>query len=472
MRQRAHLAHLALFTLVASPGLAADGPTEEASTPLPLQQVLEQVDRNYPKLLGAELQVQVADAKLLAKSGAFDPKLGFKTEELQFVDGNQGTSKRKNQLLFELPTRGGLKWTAGARLTDTQLDGSKKTKDFERLLLGVEIPLIRNARLNAKLAAERKAALEQPMARAEQQSMRLEILRKAGEKYWSWVAASQSMSVAEEMVQLARDRAAAITDQVERGDKPELVAIEAQREIQKRLGIQAKAERNLQKTGLALALFLWDDTGEPSDPPERAQAPPSFPEPTPLGEAEVAQATARALELRPGLEVLRLQEKLQRVDLDLARNDGRPDLSVFFHSGRESPLDVFEPIERRLRAGVKVSVPLRRRTPRGQQQAARLKLRKTRLQEKLLAQQIRTDVLDAASRIRTDLARLEAARSELSLARALEAGERTRFTLGEGTLFLVNQRERYRAEAQIKAIEVEADFQIARLGLRAVVGEL
>jgi outer membrane protein TolC len=350
--------------------------------------------------------------------------------------------------------------------------GKKGTKDYERLLLGVEIPLLRNARINAKLAAERKARLQQPLAEAELQSLRLRIFHNAGVKYWKWVASVRAYAVAEEMAALAQTRAQAIADQVEHGGKPTMVLIEAKREVEKRLGVLAKATRNLQKTCLALSLYLWDEDGNPSELPDHHLAPLTFPPAKSLSQNEVRSAEERALKIRPGLGAIDLQEQIQRIDLSLARNEGRPDLSVFFHSGKGVGFDVFEPVERRLRAGFKVSVPLRRRSPRGKSSAARLKLQKLDLQTKLLQQRIRIQVRDAASRIQTDQQRLQAANQELALALSLEKSERTRFEVGGGTLFLVNQRERYRAQAQIKAIEVCADYHQAQLAFLAAIGEL
>jgi outer membrane protein len=55
----------------------------------------------------------------------------------------------------------------------------------------------------------------------------------------------------------------------------------------------------------------------------------------------------------------------------------------------------------------------------------------------------------------------------VNLARQLEEGERARFDLGDSTLFLVNQRERATAEARVKLIEIQAEYEQSVAAYRA-----
>jgi outer membrane protein TolC len=83
-------------------------------------------------------------------------------------------------------------------------------------------------------------------------------------------------------------------------------------------------------------------------------------------------------------------------------------------------------------------------------------------------QRISTEVLDALSAINTAYGRYQAAEQEVVLAQRLEEGERTRFQLGDSTLFLVNQRERATAEARSKLIEIQAEYEQAVATFRTV----
>lgn len=450
----------------------ADALVARALTELTLKEFLDQVDRNYPKIMGAEVERQIAASKAYAKAGAFDPQLSLKREKLQYLSGTTDVEKEKLDFAIDVPTRSGIKWFVGSRESESLEIGKKKTKEFDKYYFGLKIPILRDFRINAKLAAERQAQLEVPLAEAARRRTRLDILRGAGEAYWYWVAAVQQRAVAVEMMELAETRSVAVREQVTSGAKPELSAVEAEREVQKRRGKLAKAERNVQKAALKLSLYLWSDEGEPGDPPEPSRAPTEFPPIVSLEPYQVRTAELRALGKRPELESVELERRIVDLDLRLARNDGRPGVDLFLNPGRSSALDVFEPVERRLRAGFKVTVPLRTRGATGRAQAARLKDQKLRMTRRLVQQQVRVEIRDAASRIWTDAERLEAAAAELALARRLEEGERENFRLGGGTLFLVNSRERYRAEADLQRIEVAADYHTARLAYRTAAADL
>ncbi|MFN7621620.1 MAG: TolC family protein, partial [Acidobacteriota bacterium] len=113
------------------------------------------------------------------------------------------------------------------------------------------------------------------------------------------------------------------------------------------------------------------------------------------------------------------------------------------------------------------SVPLRQRTADGRIAQARLKLEKLALDVANERQRITTEVLDAISAINTATTRYLAALAEVNLARQLEEGERARFDLGDSTLFLVNQRERATAEARVKLIEIQAEYEQSVAAYRA-----
>jgi hypothetical protein len=52
---------------------------------------------------------------------------------------------------------------------------------------------------------------------------------------------------------------------------------------------------------------------------------------------------------------------------------------------------------------------------------------------------------------------------EVTAARELERGEKIRFDNGSSTLFLINQRERGRAEAEIRYADVRVEMEQANL---------
>ena len=81
------------------------------------------------------------------------------------------------------------------------------------------------------------------------------------------------------------------------------------------------------------------------------------------------------------------------------------------------------------------------------------------------------EVDDAISAWRRAAERGVAAAAEKRVAQELARLERTRFELGEGTLFFVNLREQAAFEAELRDREARADLQKAVVQHRAAIGE-
>jgi outer membrane protein len=150
--------------------------------------------------------------------------------------------------------------------------------------------------------------------------------------------------------------------------------------------------------------------------------------------------------------------------LELAKNQRLPAIDLAVSPGRDAGLGS---IGNTVKAGVSFTLPLRQRTADGRIAAANLKIQKLGLDLLNERQRITTEVLDAVSAINTTYDRYLAAQAEVQLAIRLEEGEREKFRLGDSTLFLVNQRERATAEARVKLIEIQTEYEQAVAAFRA-----
>lgn len=445
-----------------------------ATAPLLLDAVLGRVDRASPKLMGVRLARGLAEAKRLEKSGAFDPSLNFKAERLEFVN-DVGKDKTKDTLqpTLDVLSRQGAKLSGGFKATRSDPAAiGKGVDEDERGLVSVRVPLLRGGGINEKSAAERQARLGVPAAEAEVNLTRIELLSKAGAAYWDWVTAIRAARVARELSQLADDRAAQIQERSATGDLPSIDSVEARQEAQRRRGTLVKAERDVAKATFKLGLFLWNDDGAPAALPDPQSAPQSLPEPGPLSESKRRSLEMAALARRPELTRLLTDRAIAAVDAELAANDRRPAVDLVFNTGKDSNPDAFDEVGKKLKAGVLVEIPLARRAATGRLQAARLKMQKIDLDRTSESQRILTEVRDAASAVEAAYQRHAVAGEELKLAREMEQGERFRLEMGDSTLFLVNQRERARAESEMRVLEAFNDYNQALVTLRAVSGDL
>ncbi|MEP7339197.1 MAG: TolC family protein [Acidobacteriota bacterium] len=446
------------------------------AAPLTLDELLNAVELYHPKLRGADAQRRAASAKRLEKQGAFDPVFTTDTDYLRFNTGvddktlrGKVASARGAGAGVEFLTRSGIKVAAGTRFNLGKVKSPlSPTGDAGEYFLEFKMPLARGWRINEKSAAERQAFLGEPLADAEFQAARLDLLLKAATSYWDWVASKQKLDVARNLLTLSEFRLRAIRDRVAAGDLPQIDVVEAELEVQRRQGGVVKADRDLQKAAFKLSLFLWSPNGLPAALPQEADAPATIAAPVVLTDDRAEQGRRLALDRRPELKTIGANRDITLVDLELARNQRRPAIDLAFSPGRDAGLGA---IGNTIKAGVNFTLPLRQRTADGRIAAADLKIQKIDLDMTNERQRIATEVLDAVSAINTTHDRYQAALREVELAARLEQGEREKFTLGDSTLFLVNQRERATAEARVKLIEIQAEYEQARATFRAATAQ-
>ncbi|NOT59762.1 MAG: TolC family protein [Acidobacteria bacterium] len=437
------------------------------SAPLLLSDVLQIVGQNHPKLIGASVERQIASAKRLEKQGAFDPVVNFGSDYLQY---NSTTTRGKAATTnitgggIELLTRSGIKVGAGTRFNLGRVKSPlSATGDSGEYFVEFKVPLLRGWRINEKTAAERQALLGEPLAEAEYEITRLDLLLTAATAYWDWVASKQKLIVARDLLELADFRAQAVADRVKAGDLPAIDQAEAEAEVFNRREAFTKAERDLQKSAFKLSLYLWTADGRNAYSPEPEQAPNDFNAPVQFTDTQAIEGEKLALERRPELRALGLNRQITQVDLDLARNQRRPALELSFSPGRDTG---FGAIGTTFKGGLDFTLPLRQRTADGRIGAASFKLTKLELDTRNERQKISTQVFDAVSAINTAYERYRAALQAVTLNERVEAGEREKFRLGDSTLFVVNQRERATAQARIKLIEIQAEYEQAVAAFR------
>jgi outer membrane protein len=439
--------------------------------PLTLDEVLRQVEAYHPKSLGADAERRIASAKRLEKQGAFDPAVNFGTDFLQYNSASRRgllAEARTNEVEAEWQTRSGVKFFAGSRYNfgsvKSPLSATGETGEY---YFGVKVPFLRGRGINEKAAAERQALIGEPLADEQLRLTRLELQLSAAQIYWEWVAAKRKLDVALSLLEISKVRAGAVGERVKAGDLPRIDETEAEQEVQRREGGVVKAERDLQKAAFKLSLYLWDAGGQPLPAPSAASVPPSTAPPVRFASEREVEGQRVAIERRPEMKIIALSRNISEVDLALGRNRRLPAVDFSFSPGRDTGPGG---IGATLKAGLTISLPLRQRTADGQIQAAQLKLQKLDLDLQNQRQTILIEVSDALNAINTTYDRYRAAEREVRLARELEAGERLRFSLGDSTLFLVNQRERATAEAENKLIEIHAEYEQAVAAFRAATG--
>lgn len=440
---------------------------------LAYSEFIEQLLANHPDLQQARIDMGIAEAERLSKQGAFDPFIDASSFAEEF---NSSSAEGKDQFATQsevkltLPTRIGAKIIAGGKLATGDIKTPvSPTGDGGEYFWGVKLPLLRGFLINEKFALEKQAKIKETMAAVYYRKSALSLLEKANKTYWDWVAAYQSVRVVEALKELADIRLEQIQRRVVFGDLAAIVATEAKREVAKRQGQLAETLRAFQKQSFALGLYLWQQpegkgemvainqqmgfAGQQLLSPLQSQL--FIPDIQLFANRlvnapdELGTDMLRAIANRPEVQVIGLSQMIAQVDKSLATNNLLPQLDLSATQGLETGNNGIGPV---FRAGVQMNIPLRYRTPLGERRQARLLLDQLSIERQQLEQQLRTEVADAASEWEALYQQYQAALLEYETAEALAEGERIRFRLGDTTLFLVNNRERAAADAQLKLI--------------------
>ncbi len=426
---------------------------------LTLSGFVQSIDSNFPKLLSADAERRLAMAKLLEKSGAFDPVLNHVSEYLRVQDifeAGKAKNAIHNESRVDLLTRSGMKVFAGMRLNpnDTKTP-FVPTGNSGEYYAGLSVPLLRGRAVNEKTIAEKQARLSQPVAQQVYLAARMEILIKAAGVYWEWLGARSRLIVANNLLTIATQRVNQIKERVKSGDAAALEVTEAEQEIERRKAGLIKAQRDLQKTSLQMSVYLWRQNLIPDTVPQVDAMPELAPAPQKLPENTWAEARKLAIVQRPELKRIAAERKIIIAELQLARNQLLPLVDAYALQGADTGKNGIGPV---VRGGVNLSIPLRRRTAHGLIMAVETKLQKLAFDEAAERQRIIAEIDDVVSAINTSFEKFAALAAEVDKAKSVESGEKQRFAAGDSTLFLLNQRERATAEAQGRLIDVHVEY--------------
>ncbi len=444
-----------------------------AQEPLTLGELLRHVEQHHPILRQADLNLSLARAKVTEKEGAFDPSLllnsGYQSYNSPTSPG-KGKEFTQNGLDFVWTTPSGVKLSAGMDINRGDVKSpASLTGEGGTYYLEAKIPLLRGLDVNEKSIAWQQAQLALPLAQAERALLRLGLLRGAGEAYWDWAAAWQLLEVNQRLLRLAEERLAVVRQRVEAGDMARIDATETEQELERRRGLLVRARRLTESSALKLAFYLWKEPTQEPALPRPEQAPAKLEEPRQLSAEEANQARLQAVERRPEFQGLAVQKEVVALDRALAENDQRPALNLTVSPGVDLGAQGVGPV---FKGGLELIIPLRTREADGRLEQARIKLQDLDLKSLLQARKVLLEVEDAISAVDTAYERYRAAARELELAREVERGERYKFEMGDSTVFLINQRERATAEAEMRLLEVHGELLKARLGLHAATAEL
>ena len=428
-----------------------------AQGPLTLTDVLDSVDRNYPPLLAALLEKDVADADILQALGRFDLVLGAQADSDKFgFYPNQRVTLGFDQAL----TTWGASVYGGWRTGDGSFapyDGKNQTRSLGEWRGGVRVPLLRNREIDDRRGNLQKARIGRRIADLGVDQQRLVIRQLASRRYWDWAAAGRRLGIAQDVLRVAEERDTALRDSAKLGQIPTIEVTENRRQILQRRSQLVEAERGIQQAAIDLSLFYRDSSGDPVLA-VRAQIPPTLPMTSTLSDAQVEADQRRALVLRPEITRLTQQKEQTRVDVQMAENERRPAVDLGMGFTAEGGDGAVRRGPNELKASLRFELPFQRRTATGKLRSSQAKLSQLTQRERFSRDQVEAEVRDAASAVRASHERALLAKDEVTVALDLADAERERFRFGDSTLFTVNLREQAAVDAELREVNAVNDY--------------
>ena len=447
--------------------------SQDSLQTLSLTNFLSIVKNYHPVAKQAAISVQMADAAVLSRRGAFDPVISGGGNDKTF-DGN--TYYRNNTTQLSIPTwygieiQTGIEYLSGSRFNPEATAG--KTG-----FAGISIPLAKNLLMDKRRAALQQAKIMQQASEAERKIILNDLLLDATDAYWQWVQAYLNFKTYQDLIRVNWQRYNLVKAAFSNGDRPAIDTTEALTQLQQFEYQQNEALLLWQNAGIQLSGYLWQQNNQayllPQDifPQEKIE---SLLNAVVFPEQELLIDEAK--KDHPVLEVYNFKLDALAVERKLKFQELLPSLDLKYNQLGKG-YDIASTATKTLfdnnyKYGISFSMPLRLSNGRGEYKMAKLKISETRLQQN----QKQTDIVNL---VREYFNRLINYQSQVALLQRtytgvlqLQKGEEIRFFNGESSLFLVNNRENKTQDTMLKLIEAAVKYNKTAAGLQWAAGKL
>ncbi|MES2527700.1 MAG: TolC family protein [Bdellovibrionota bacterium] len=442
-----------LFTLLALPAYGAISPAV----------VKESALKYHPTVLAALENMKAAEETVTGSKGSFDARIVSDYKRQTKHDYN--TTLHRTQIEKPIGVANSRVYVGSeqisnfnGKLAPIYNTGNPATTGQPGLynLLGLKFSLWKNLTLDPARAQYKNAKYNATMAQSEKKLTELAIERFGQLAYWEWVTARKVEHAYEELLKNGETRNDYLVTRTKKGDIAQIVVTENEQYVASRKGTLQGAKERLLRAEYALSLFYRNENGEPivPTPTENFEDYPADLA-TLLQKLDLNSNIDELVNKRPDMKNLALTVAKMDVDLELARQDLRPQIDVTTEYFQRT---VASPIMPRdyLMVMAQVSVPIERNLGNGNIAAASARRMVAEKQMGLGVQTYKNDIMALRRSLLLRLEQVTQSEIEFTKAKELVVSEGYKFRTGGGNLFLVNIRE----EAQTRA---EAAFHESRL---------
>ncbi|MEM9053027.1 MAG: TolC family protein [Bacteroidota bacterium] len=430
------------------------------------------VRMNHPVAEIADLEVDLARRELRMSRGGFDPFLYGNYRKKNFKDIEYYDALQTG---IEIPTWMGFSVQAGYEDNQGEFLNPEWTVPDRGLInAGVSAQLGAGLLMDDRRAALRQAQIGIEAGENQRQIISNQLYLEATIAYFNWSFAQESLSVAEEALELANIRYVGVKESFVFGDLPAIDTVEAYTQVLSRLFNLREAQNFYVESINVASAYIWSTDGNP------VMLPP-FIRPNWAGNISSDDIFVPITIDITHPELLKLLFKREILDIDrrLAAEKLRPKVELKYNFLSENVLpasvdgELFQNnafFEDNYNFGAKISIPLFLREARG-------KVGMTKIKIDMTEREVENKRAQLDAKLAASLVKLENLREQINifdqsvdLFERLLIGERVKFEIGESSLFLINARETKLIESRVKYYELIAKEKILLSEVRTIGG--
>ena len=440
-------------------------------TVLTLEEYLGYVKKYHPIVKQAELITTESEAKLLKARGAFDPKLEVDYSRKKFKDTEYYD---KLNAAFKIPTWYGIELKTNYDDNNGKyLNPEYNTPEGGLYSAGISIPLAKDLLTNKRMATLKQAKIYTKQAVAKQEFVINDILYSAISSYFYWLKSYQDKMVHQDYVGNAQTQLGNVKKSFFAGDKPAVDTLEASINLKTRQLNFEKSKIGYVKSTLELSNFVWLENNLPLELNETI---------TPdintikiidlVLNSSILNSNESLIENHPKLQELQFKKAILTVDKRLKTNNLLPkvNLQYNFLTTEYQAINSFNTAD--YKSGLNISIPLFLRKERADLKLAKLKLKDINFDIAATRVSLKNKVLATIQEIESYKAQYKILLDLVENYKQLMRSEERKFSLGEGSLFLVNYRGVKLIENELKKNDSEYQVCMSKTNLLRTLNKL
>lgn len=426
--------------------------------------------KHYPLILAGYDKVDAQKGHLQSQRGAFDIQL--KQEFLDYSRGyydgkyNKTTLSRQNRVL-------GSEIYGGYRKSSRDFEtynGSRNTANNGEFFAGLNIPLLQGRAIDKNRLGEMLAQYGLEESKIYLQQIKIKIQKDALKAYWNWIGSANIYQIYADLYELSLKRDKQLRQKFQQGDIAQIIVIENKKNLLTRKNDMIRAQTEFTNSAIYLSLFYRDENAQPIIlEKEDIKQVEFIANINNFNELTLSEDIDNAINDRAEIKILRNNRLKETANLKYANNLFQPKLDLNLEASKDIGNGNEQLSQSRNKIGLQLSLPLQFSGAKGAKSKAKAKISALDYEEKIMQEQIKTELKQIYISIKNNSQMLNNLKEEVLLAQKLEKAERKKFRFGASNFFVVNLREQISANSKIKKIEAwqklqnfKADYKAAR----------